>query len=153
MKLGLDNFITYSCSTSSAQQLHVQAMPSKPIIGSLYLDKRITILQKIRRDPYHRPIYRSRKNLERRIQFQVPTHRMGTKTQSRYRICTDRDHRRPRQQPRIPIASPARRYIRWDRNRILQKRIAAKCSTHSAQPNPQRQKLSAIGISHSGEWE
>lgn len=61
------------------------------------------------------------KNLERRIQFQVPTHRMGTKTQSRYRICTDRDHRRPRQQPRIPIASPARRYIRWDRNRILQK--------------------------------
>ena len=99
------------------------------------------------------PIYRSRENLERRIQFQVPTHRMGAKTQSRYRICTDRDHRRPRQQPRIPITSPARRYIRWDRNRILQKRIAAKCSTHSAQPNPQRQKLSAIGISHSGEWE
>lgn len=33
------------------------------------------------------------------------------------------------------------------------KKESRKMRTHSAQPNPQRQKLSAIGISHSGEWE
>lgn len=152
VKLGLDNFITYSMRTSSHNN-YMFGNAFEALIGAIYLDKGYRYCKKFVETRIIDPYIDLEKISKEEFNFKSRLIEWGQKTQSRYRICTDRDHRRPRQQPRIPIASPARRYIRRDRNRILQKRIAAKCSTHSSQPNPQRQKLSAIGISHSGERE
>ena len=139
VKLGLDNFITYSMRTSSHNN-YMFGNAFEALIGAIYLDKGYRYCKKFVETRIIDPYIDLEKISKEEFNFKS-------------RLIEWGDHRRPRQQPRIPIASPARRYIRWDRNRILQKRIAAKCSTHSAQPNPQRQKLSAIGISHSGEWE